>query len=239
MTTAVPVVKSSVKDLIKMVKENNIKGVEFTLDHGADPNGRDDSGDVPLPTAVNMGHDEIVTLLLERKNLDVNAMNGFSALMAAAANGRDDLVLLLLTHGANVNLKGKNLRTALMDAVENDEEEIANVLISHGALLNEQNNFGQTALMLGAKCRAVDSIRLLLERGADVLIRDVDGKNALDLAKESGNGTAIALLQKATDAALATAEAARVSAILNAPRATELPDGLRVLKRKIAGAAPC
>jgi ankyrin repeat protein len=64
-----------------------------------------------------MGHDSVVTLLLE-KGADVNAQGGFygNALQAAAQGGYTSVVTLLLEKGADVNAQGGCYGNALQAA---------------------------------------------------------------------------------------------------------------------------
>jgi ankyrin repeat protein len=69
-------------------------------------------------------------------------------------------------------------------------------LILAGANLNIQNSFGETALMVASmKDGEPGVIKALLIAGIDRTLKDVDGKTALDMAKEHGEEKIIAELQ--------------------------------------------
>lgn len=78
--------------------------VRLLLDHGADPDARDESGQTPLLLAVKRRHREIVGLLLEH-GANVNAEDdcGRRPLLLAAENGDVAVAKLLLEAGADPN----------------------------------------------------------------------------------------------------------------------------------------
>ena len=80
--------------------------VLILLEHGADPNIRDDHGKTPLMRAASKGQTNIIQGLLAR-GADINAVDqdGMTSLMFAVMDGKVDVVKLLVVRGANVNVK--------------------------------------------------------------------------------------------------------------------------------------
>ena len=85
-----------------VVKRSDAVYVRFLLQHGADPNLRDDRGNTPLLLAVTQGADEIASILLDG-NANVNLANqGGETPLIRAVQVRDlGLVRLLLQHQAD------------------------------------------------------------------------------------------------------------------------------------------
>ena len=79
------------------------------LDSGADVNGKDSDGGMPLHFAAGSGHADLVTLLLDR-GADVNGKTneGWTPLHYAADYGHANVAALLLGRGAEVNGKTKD-----------------------------------------------------------------------------------------------------------------------------------
>jgi ankyrin repeat protein len=107
---------------------NQIKAVEFLLDHKADINASSPEGPVVLG-ACYKGNLELTEILIQH-NADVNTQNeqGTSALMYAALSNNIDLVKLLLKDGAKKDLTEKSGKTALDYAKINGSKEIIDLL---------------------------------------------------------------------------------------------------------------
>lgn len=107
---------------------NQIKLVEFLLEHNVDINASSQEGAVILG-ACYKGNLELAKLLIKYK-ADVNACNqmGTSALMYAALSNNIVLVKLLLKHGAKKELVEKSGKTALSYAKMHDSGELIALL---------------------------------------------------------------------------------------------------------------
>lgn len=145
-----------------------------------------------LMTTAASGVPNIVQQVL-KSHPDVNAQdkNGKTALMESASQyhygpespeiDKAEVVRLLLQAGADPNLSDEEGNTALIEAAW--DADAALLLIRAGANLNAQNKKGITPLI---NCAEPEVARVLLAHGADPSIRDVDGKTALELAKQYG-----------------------------------------------------
>jgi ankyrin repeat protein len=60
-----------------------------------------------------------------------------------------------------------------------------------------QDSIGQTALMGAAVSGKVETVKALLEAGANVLVKDRDGRTAIDHAEKGGNEEIIKVLREA------------------------------------------
>ena len=108
-----------------------------------------------------------------RAGADVNAKDndGWTALLAAAANSNPDIVSVLLKAGADVDEKDERGWTALMTAAAtNTGPEIVSVLLRAGADPNAEGEDGRTALMMTEENEDPEArtaiVELLKNRGA-------------------------------------------------------------------------
>jgi ankyrin repeat protein len=140
---------------------------------------------------------------------DVNSVdsNGRTALMQASQQGQIAIVRELLAAGADVNIVAgprgmarNHGPFALMLATGNGNIDIIRLLIAAGANVNA-NNCGCTALMMATWMRnagetAAPIILELLAAGAGATINTVDqnGRTALFIAAEMGDGAAVQAL---------------------------------------------
>lgn len=97
-----------------------------------------------------------------------------------AVHTSPEITRLLLDRGATVNVKDKDQQTPLMFA----DIEQAKLLLKQGAKINAVNKDHWTALMGAAFTTDTAKARILLEHRADVSVKDLDGRTALDLTKE-------------------------------------------------------
>jgi ankyrin repeat protein len=108
---------------------------ECLLDAGAEIDSRDGNGRTALLYASSGPFEETVTLLLTR-GAEVNAqgsLEGFTALMTAAAEGQVEVVRRLLDHGADRSIEDTDGDTALTFARQNGHSEVVELLESRPA----------------------------------------------------------------------------------------------------------
>ena len=119
-------------------------------------------------------------------------------LYRAAGEGDVSRVLALLESGLDVNARTSDDSYALNRAAVYNQAEMVGLLLEHGADPNVQNSEGDTPLICATKYAGGDAatVKLLVEGGTDLMIKDKDGKTALDYAKANGQQKAIALLEQ-------------------------------------------
>jgi ankyrin repeat protein len=102
----------------------------FLLDKGAEVNARDASGRTALMYASSGPFKETVELLLKNgAEVDIQGtLEGFTALMTAAAEGQLEVARLLLIHRANAALKDKDGDTALSFAEQKGHAAVVSLL---------------------------------------------------------------------------------------------------------------
>lgn len=104
--------------------------VKYLLENGADPKASDNQGRTSLTFAASGPFPDTVELLL-KNGADPNKtdkVEGWSALMWAAAEGNEKVVSVLLNHGADPTLRDKDNETASDFAVNNGHNKIAGLL---------------------------------------------------------------------------------------------------------------
>ena len=83
-------------------------------------------------------------------------------------------------------------------AVLHGSESAVRKHIQKGRDLNAQDSNGRTLLMLAASKNHIDICKLLFEYGVDPLIKDKEGKNALEIAQENKNFNIVQFLSEWT-----------------------------------------
>lgn len=68
--------------------------------------------------------------------------------------------------------------------VASDSVEIVEMLLAAGADINARDKYEMTPLILTASCGRPSRVATLLRAGADIHLRDVEGKTALDYARQ-------------------------------------------------------
>ncbi|KAH8200508.1 hypothetical protein TruAng_005338 [Truncatella angustata] len=175
--------------------------LKLLLDHGATVNSDDGWA---LQTAATEGHVDVVKELLSRDaNVNARTSNpGFpqqTALQGACELGRAEIVDILLEHGADPNLGGGEDAYPIITAARNGQAEIIAVarkvasleplqqLLDAGAEIDATDNNGDTALIAAASVNDDEFVNFLLAKGADVMHKNKDGLNAMQVAYDTDN----------------------------------------------------
>lgn len=178
--------------------------VKLLLDHGADPNAKNNSSDrSPLFWAAGSGHTDLIRLLLssgaEPNGLEEDGR--LTPLAVAAVRGHEDAVWALLDgggEGIDIDRKGRaDGRTVLSHSAEDGQEVIVKRLIETGAEVEQRDNLGRTPLSWAAQRGRTVTTRLLLAVGADqdsVDERSPGGRTPLLYAADEGHEDVVALL---------------------------------------------
>jgi ankyrin repeat protein len=167
--------KYNERPFLRSVKDDDIAAVKLFLDSGMTPNAKDYFEYTALAHAANLGHAEIVKMLLEA-GADANAKTkyyGRTPIILAALNGHLDVVKILINSGADVNHIGTDGVNALIFAVDGDNLQIAGALLDAGADVNRRVFNDTTTPLLRAVGKGnTQMVKLLIKAGADVNARD-------------------------------------------------------------------
>ena len=114
--------------------------------------------------------------------------SGMTLLLLAVTYGHEVLAEVLLQRGADVSLPSSDGDTALSLAAAYGSEKLVELALQHGAEIDRRGgSTSSTALMVVARQGHPSVARQLLGAGANAKIRNVDGKTALQFAKEKGH----------------------------------------------------
>ena len=161
-------------------------GVNVNAALKSDP---DDSKCTALQWAACLGHNGVVTVLLEN-GANVNDGNSFTdaALNFAAIAGHDVVLKTLIRHGAS--LDSRAAIRALHQAAQYGRDTAVQVLVEgDGVDINGVNRRGMTALHCAACNRHATVVTTLLARNANVEIQNKKEETPLHIASAQPEGT--------------------------------------------------
>ncbi len=127
---------------------------------------------------------EIQNLISKGIDINVQDLDGYTALMWAASHGYPSIVQTLIDADANVNVQDLNGNTALIGAVRCGDLSIVQKLIDAGANVNVQDNSGDTALMWAIDHSRLSIVQILLDAGANPYIKNQLGQTAFNLKRD-------------------------------------------------------
>lgn len=168
--------------------ENLPNALQMLLTLGADVNAKDFVGDTPLFDAIQLGHQQIVEILLQAPALNVNELNvrGFNMLMFAALRGHGGCLETILNSARHPYVDDLLVGeySALQIAANNDHVECIGLLVLVGGATIDLGDGRRslTALHLTCKRRQFKSAEALIQLGANVNAVDKNGNTALHLA---------------------------------------------------------
>ncbi|MFU8790431.1 MAG: ankyrin repeat domain-containing protein [Methylobacter sp.] len=155
--------------------------------------------ELPLYMAAQTGETEIVRQLVLQDNVNVNEIcaYGWTALLAASAQGYPEIVKLLLEAGADPDIGNVHGITPLMYAVRYENVDICSILLEYGAAINLQDLYGMSALIIASREGHHEIVELLLKAKADTDAKTRQGMTALDFAHANKHGAIAKSLRRA------------------------------------------
>lgn len=203
------VLGNDIKKLRKLLERNtdpNAKGTDYAttsalcsaasggylevaralVEAGANLEGGDAFGNVPLMVAALNNRAEVIRFLLQRgASIEGNRSDGLTPLKTAATLGKNEALRALIAAGADVNTQKGGSLSPLMAAALMGNVETVRALIANGASVNARLATNETALFYGAKYTGtgnLEIVKMLVEAGADVSVKNDSGKFAHEIA---------------------------------------------------------
>jgi hypothetical protein len=157
--------KLSHSDFAKLTPRPDSRTVDFLLQHGADPNAKDDEN---LTVLMHADGSTASKIIAAKADFNARDANGLTALMHHALNGDTEAIRADVAGHADVNAVDGRGWSALMYAVNQGSVEAVQSLLTAGANRVAKNHEGQTALDIARKRAEHDpdfrrAVKLLLE----------------------------------------------------------------------------
>ncbi|CAN6292043.1 unnamed protein product [Urochloa humidicola] len=180
--------------------DGKLDTVRYLLDRGADPNKKDELGEVALHCAAKYGRTEVAKLILSRGAVVDIAYSDGSPLHIAAFYGKINIMKVLLEHHADPNLVselGTPLTATLYATTEGLEESISlkcvKLLVEAGAGVN--SNDPNSPLVVATIHGLTDCIEYLLKAGANANIpHNCCGAMPIEIAASHGRRKDVEML---------------------------------------------
>lgn len=191
-------------------KRDNV--VKLLLEKGSNEinvNLPDRNGMTALHLAARGNNLGLVKLLLEKADQRLKDEWGRTALLEAAAQGKNAVVDLLLhsssgsaTSSELVNSPDKEGQTALLVAAERGNREMIEKLLQKGADKDHADHRGRTALLVATKNGSRDIVDLLVRHRAKHICENSGGRTPLRLAVANGDEALVKTFVNHQDAQL-------------------------------------
>lgn len=166
-----------------------------------------DPGVTKIHVAAAQGNSLYLRSNLTYDNINLPDGTGSTPLFYAVENGKIGSTTRLITNGADVHVRNNDGATPLHHAVFGNSPMCFRLLIEAGADVNAVDKHNCTPLHIITSSETpqesaeerqaeLECIKILLAHGADIKLKTVSGKTALDLAKESKRDDMVALLKE-------------------------------------------
>lgn len=140
----------------------SVTGVEFLLNHQANPNKSNDRGETPLHLAIrnSLSHEHLLKRLIDA-GADLNAQNRLGQTPLHKASEMQDafVVEFLLQHGASFGLQDSMGNTPLHLAAQIGALKSAQALVQKGANLDALNHLNQSPLEITLDQELMDYLK--------------------------------------------------------------------------------
>jgi ankyrin repeat protein len=183
----------SFDDFFTAIKRDDASTVAALLNRGFDANTRNPAGEHGLFLAVRESSLKVVSVLLSRPEIDVEArsLQDESPLMLASLQGLTELCEQLIQKGADVNKPGW---APLHYAATRGHLAVMRLLLENYAYIDAQSPNASTPLMMAAHYGTPAAVQLLLEAGADPMLRNDLGLSAIDFAQRAERADSAAII---------------------------------------------
>ena len=189
----------SFEDFFSAIQRDDARALTALLQRGFDPNTRDAKGQPGLLLAVREPAPNALRVLLNAKNIQVEARNSQdeSPLMMAAIRGQLDIARQLIDKDADVNKPGWAPLHYAVSSSQGDALAVAKLLLDNSAYVDAASPNGTTPLMMAAMYGPPEAVKLLLEESADPMLKNQLGLTAIDFARRANRNDVAELIATA------------------------------------------
>ena len=189
----------SFEDFFSAIQRDDARALTALLQRGFDPNTRDAKGQPGLLLAVREPAPNALRVLLNAKNIQVEARNSQdeSPLMMAAIRGQLDNARQLIDKDADVNKPGWAPLHYAVSSSQGDALGVAKLLLDNSAYVDAASPNGTTPLMMAAMYGSPEAVKLLLEESADPTLKNQLGLTAIDFARRANRNDVAELIATA------------------------------------------
>ena len=189
----------SFEDFFSAIQRDDARALTALLQRGFDPNTRDAKGQPGLLLAVREPAPNALRVLLNAKNIQVEARNSQdeSPLMMAAIRGQLDIARQLIDKDADVNKPGWAPLHYAVSSTQGDALAVAKLLLDNSAYVDAASPNGTTPLMMAAMYGPPEAVKLLLEESADPTLKNQLGLTAIDFARRANRNDVAELIATA------------------------------------------
>ena len=187
------------EDFFSAIQRDDARALTALLQRGFDPNTRDAKGQPGLLLAVREPAPNALRVLLNAKNIQVEARNSQdeSPLMMAAIRGQLDIARQLIDKDADVNKPGWAPLHYAVSSSQGDALGVAKLLLDNSAYVDAASPNGTTPLMMAAMYGSPEAVKLLLEESADPTLKNQLGLTAIDFARRANRNDVAELIATA------------------------------------------
>lgn len=124
--------------------------------------------------------------------------NGWTPFLLSVANGDMRLAKKFIEYGADINTKNTLGRSALHFAIRYDFLDFVKLLIDNNVNVNQNEDFGNANHpIIEATIKGnINIVEILIEAGANIDVKDLKKKNALQYAEDNNFGEIAKILRK-------------------------------------------
>lgn len=168
--------------LILAVESGHVEAVDYLMRREVNIDGTDVDGNNAFLTACKFGMFSYASQLLELPNSNINVqdLNGRTAILIAAEDGNEEAIDFLIDKGIDISLVDNDGNTVFMKLCESHLFQKADEIVLNGQSINAVNNLGRSALFIACQNGDAEAIKYLLSKDdIDVSLKDVNEKTAI------------------------------------------------------------